>query len=190
MKVLILSGSVGEKSCTRTMLKYLDQLLSARGVETVWWDMGDNPLPIAIPEYHNQTARNPSSAVKQFNQAIEGVDGFILGSPLYHGSYSGVLKNALDNLPPQAFHHKPVGMVSHSSNARSCVIPCDNLRPIVRSLGGYSTQGQIGTTDEDYVEKDGKLVLMNPKIMERADDLIEELIRLSKLLKRGVLPFS
>lgn len=183
MKVLLISGSVGIQSCTRTFLQYLQELLQASGVETVLWDLGETPLPIAVPEYHNRQAKHPELAVRQFNKIVQEVDGFILGSPMYHGSYSGVLKNALDNLPPQGFMQKPVGLVSHSSNVRSCVVPCDNLRPVVRSLSGYSTQMQIGTTDADY-KVDGKIMtLRSAKIKGRAKELINELIDLSTLMK-------
>lgn len=139
MKVLLLSGSVGKKSCTRTLLLHLKDLLDTKGVETIWWDLAENPLPIAVPEFHTRQNKHPDKIVRKFAKIIQEVDGFVLGSPLYHDSYSGVLKNALDNLPNEAFLRKPVGLVSHSSNIRSCVTPCNNLRPVVRSLGGYAT---------------------------------------------------
>lgn len=183
MKVLLISGSVGIQSCTRVFLQYLEKLLQDSGVDTILWDLGENPLPIAVPEYHNRQSEHPSAAVRKFNKVVQEVDGFILGSPMYHGSYSGVLKNALDNLPPQGFMQKPVGLVSHSSNVRSCVVPCDNLRPVVRSLSGYSTQMQIGTSDSDYKKGAMGVTLTSTKIKKRAKDLIGEIIDLSKLLK-------
>lgn len=180
---MLLCGSVGNRSCTRTFLRHLEGLLKEKNVGTIWWDLGVKPLPIAVPEYYNQPENNPKVQVRKFVQAIRQADGFILASPLYHGSYSGVLKNALDNLPPDAFRHKPVSLVSHSSNARSCVTPCNDLRPIVRALSGYATQMQIGTTDFDYKDISGQLSLVNEKIKNRSKILVEELTNLSAILK-------
>lgn len=182
MKVLVLSGSIGKKSCTRTLLLYMQKRLQARGVETIWWDLGEKSLPIAVPEYHKNQENHPDPNVREFVRTVKEADGFILGSPLYHDSFSGVLKNALDSLPNSAFSYKPVGLVSHSSNIRSCVAPCNHLRPIVRSLAGYATQQQIGTTDKDYKEEKDRLVLHDLQIKVRADSLIDELLALTSIV--------
>ncbi len=184
MKVLILSGSVGKNSCTRTMLCYLEDTLKEYGADTTFWDLGLKPLPIAIPEYHNRPDENPNEQVSLFAAAVRDADGIILGSPMYHGSYSGVLKNALDNLPSDAFRLKAVALVSHSSNARSCVKPCNDLRPIVRSLRGYATHAHVGTTDQDYTFTDSVISLKNRKIKLRGKKQIIELLALSTALKQ------
>lgn len=164
-------------------MRYLQKLLEREGVETIWWDLGEKPLPIAVPEYFISPLHNPDKQVRAFNRAIKEADGFILASPLYHGSYSGVLKNAIDNLPSDAFLHKPIGLVSHSSNARSCIVPCNDLRSVVRSLGGYATHHQIGTTDKDYDFTSHKPRLVNPKIQARAQELVDEVIAMSAVLR-------
>lgn len=183
MRVLILSGSIGKQSCTRTLLKHINKRLQAQDIETVWWDLGEKPLPIAVPEYHTNQENHPDLIVREFAVAVKNADGFILGSPLYHDSYSGVLKNALDTLPNKAFSHKPVGLVSHSSNVRSCVTPCNQLRPVIRSLAGYATQLQVGTTSRDYKESKGKLVLHDAGVLERIDRLVGELLTMAQLVK-------
>lgn len=183
MKVMLLSGSTGKKSFTRTFLLFLQKLLKKHGVDSVFWDLGVHPLPIAVPEFYNQPNKNPDAIVRKFNRVVKSVDGFIIGSPLYHGSYSGVLKNALDNLPPGAFLNKPVALVSHSSNARSCVVPCNDLRPVVRSLSGYAIQHQVGTTDDDYKVVGNKISLINPSVKKRSKGLVNELITISGILR-------
>lgn len=183
MEVLILSGSVGKHSCTRTLLQHIDNRLQTQGANTIWWDLREKPLPIAVPEYHANQKNHPEKIVTEFAAAVKDADAFILGSPLYHDSYSGVLKNALDTLPNKAFSHKPVGLVSHSSNVRSCITPCNQLRPVIRSLSGYATQLQVGTTSRDYKESRGKLILQDTGVLERIDRLIAELLTMSRLVE-------
>ena len=181
MRVVLLSGAIGKWSCTRTLLRYVESSLAARGVETVFWDLRAKPLPIAVPEYHTSQNKHPDKTVREFVRTIKQADGYVLASPLYHDSYSGVLKNALDTLPNEAFLRKPVGLVSHSSYVRSCIVPCNHLRPVVRSLGGYSANIQVGTTDADYSADAGSLELTEPAVKARIDAMVQEIIDMARM---------
>jgi NAD(P)H-dependent FMN reductase len=182
MKIMLVSGSIGGKSRTLALLQFVQSLLQSEGADAILWDLGEKPLPIAVPRYHYKPDDNPYAEVNAFNETVRSVDGFVLGSPLYHGSFSGVLKNALDSLPPKALASRPVALLSHSGNARSCVAPCDSLRPIVRSLGGYSIPIQTGTTDEDYKETSENFVLTNAKVKSRLRMQVLDLIQMAALL--------
>ena len=183
MKIVILSGSLGKRSCTRVLLAHIEELLKSKGVETSFWDLSKKALPMAIPEFHTRQEKHPNENVRAFVKDVRDADAYILGSPLYHDSYSGVLKNALDTLPNEAFLRKPVGLVSHSSNVRSCVAPCNQLRPVVRSLGGYAVHIQVGTTDEDYISIGSSLELNNPKVKERIEALLNEVMAMAAATK-------
>lgn len=84
--------------------------------------------------------------MRKFVKEVASLDALILGTPLYHGSYSGVLKNALDNLASDAFKDKIVGLTSNAGGMRNTQA-CEHLRSVVRTLYGYPTQTQIGTQD-------------------------------------------
>lgn len=182
MKILLLNGSIAQKSHTRTLLQYIEQLLHKEGVETLLWDLSAKPLSITIPEFHKDPSKNPDKNVQAFIREVTSADGFVLGSPLYQGSFSGVLKNALDQLHYDAFRNKPVALVSNSSSVRNAAHPCEHLRLVVRALYGYALQSQIGTADADFIEIDGELVLDNSEVKERALRLVHELIKFSDLL--------
>jgi|SRR3989344_1065255 len=184
MKILLVCGSIAQKSHTRAFLHFIEELLQKEKARTVFWDLQAKPLPMAIPEFHQNPLKNPNIRVQEFVQAVIDADGFVLGSPLYHGSYSGVLKNALDHLHYDAFRNKPVALVSNSSSIRNAAHPCEHLRLVVRALYGYVLQSQIGTTDKDFNESREDCVLENKEIKERASRLTEELIKFSSLLKK------
>ncbi len=63
-----------------------------RGVSLHWVDLREQPWPIVDLDYHHDVGAHPSAAVRQFVKTIATADGVILASPLYQGSYSGVLK--------------------------------------------------------------------------------------------------
>lgn len=184
MNVLILCGSIAKKSHTRVILGYLEDLLKKKSVETVFWDLTVKPLPIAIPEYHRDPMQNPGKNVKEFVTAVDTADAYILGSPLYHGSYSGVLKNALDNLYYDALRNKPVALVSNGSSMRTTSTPCDHLRAVIRALYGYVLQSQICTAGDDYVSSGSRYILTNVDIKERCERMIDELIHLTHALQQ------
>lgn len=183
MNVLLICGSIAKKSHTRAILTHLEDLLKKKGVEIVFWDLATKPLPIAAPEYHRDPMQNPGKNVKEFVTAVDTADAYILGSPLYHGSYSGVLKNALDNLYYDAFRNKPVALVSNGSSIRSATQPCEHLRSVVRTLYGYALQSQIGTANEDYEDAGTVYKLINDDIKERCQRMTDELIRLTNAIR-------
>lgn len=185
MTIMLICGSIAQNAHTGALLTFLQQVIEEQGHKTVYWDLGKQPLPIAQPEFHNNPEDTPDANVKKFVAAVRQADGFVLGSPLYHGSYSGALKNALDNLYYDAFRNKPVGLVSHSSNARNCIVPSDHLRVVVRALFGYPTQAQIGTTNDDYTppEEGQPHQITNEEIKKRAEGLAHELLAMAQVLK-------
>ncbi len=187
MLITLICGSIAEKSHTKSLLKYIEALLKEQRVETVIWDLKEKPLSIAIPEFHKDPTKSPDKNVKDFVSLITKSDGFVLGSPLYQGSYSGVLKNALDNLYFDAFRNKPVALVSNSSSIRNVDHPCEHLRLVVRALFGYALQCQIGTVNTDYDEEKDEYILKDEGIIERCHRLAKELISFATVLKANAI---
>ncbi len=183
MNVLLVCGSIANKSHTRALLVYLEGLLKKKGIETVFWDLQSKPLPIALPEYHQDPMQNPDYTVKKFVSEVDGANAFVLGSPLYHGSYSGVLKNALDNLYYDAFRNKPVALVSNGSSLRGTSTPCEHLRSVVRTLYGYALQSQIITGNENYGTEGSQYILTNEDIQDRCVRMTDELIGLTTAIQ-------
>src|SRR5438477_10122300 len=54
---------------------------------------------------------------EMLSRAVKESDGVILGTPEYHGSFSGVLKNALDLMGFEEFEGKMLGLVGVSGGA-------------------------------------------------------------------------
>ncbi|WP_244427580.1 NADPH-dependent FMN reductase [Bartonella queenslandensis] len=106
------------------------------------------------PDYHHQIETNPSAAVRQFIKAIAAAHSIILTSPLYQGSYLGVLKNTLDNLTHNAFLNKPVGLIPHGITTKRCAQPCEHLLPVMRTLYGYALQCHVAFSNEDFSSND------------------------------------
>lgn len=173
--VLLMCGNTRTPSHTRTSLQMIDSLLQQENVTTHFWDLRDKQLPIADPVYHKDPHQNPDKRVQELVQLADRADAFILGTPLYHNSYSGVIKNALDNLTIDQFEGKPVGLVSHGSE-RTVVQACDHLRIVVRGLYGVAIPKQIVTINSDFEESKGSYELISHDIRHRMALMVKELV--------------
>lgn len=181
MKILLLCGSIAEKSHTLSLLEYIGRLFSEKNHEVSLWDLKQKPLPFALPAYHRDPTLHPDEAVRNFVDEIKQSDIIILGSPLYHGSFSGVLKNALDNLSYDALREKWVGLVGNSGSLRADHLELNHLRQVVNTLFGYSAQTHVGSNKADYSETDQGYVLEDEEIKKRCQRLVDELLKIASI---------
>ena len=175
MKILLIAGSAAEKSHSTTLLNEIADTAKSAGHDADVWVLANKPLPTTQVRWHYDTLNADDPTVVEFAKAIKEADAIVLGTPLYHGSYSGILKNALDVLWDDAFRDKKVGLVSNAWGVRKSHQACLALVPIVQTLYGQPTQTQIGTAVEDYEETDDGFKLKNQDIKDRVARLVEEL---------------
>ena len=177
LNVLLICGSTREPSHTRTNLKEIERLLLEKeGVTTHFWDLREKVLPIADPAYHKKPREHPDERVGKLVSLAGDAHAFVLGTPLYHNSYSGVLKNTLDHLTIREFDGKPVGIVAHGSE-RTVVQACDHLRIVVRGLAGVAIPMQIATIQTDFRESpSGNYLLNNQDIHHRMALMVDQLV--------------
>lgn len=179
--IVLISGSGTKRSRTRVLLTYIANLLEERGMTTTFWDLSEKLVPQSEPDLHGDP-NHPDQRVREFIELINRADGIVLGSPLYHGSFSGILKNALDNLGSDAFKNKHVGLVSNGGGGGN-IQAVEQLRSVVRSLYGYSLQTQIVTSSDDFTGREGKNKLSSKSIKNRAIRLADELVFFSNLMQ-------
>jgi azobenzene reductase len=174
-RILVISGSVGEPSRTRTLARVVTAVLKLKGALPTFWDLAERVLPIANPTYHYAPEENPDETSRELARRAEEAEAFVLATPVYHNSYSGVLKNCLDHLAIRHFEGKPVGLVAHGGALRS-LQASDHLRIVIRGLHGISIVTQVVTADSDYVVEGGQIKLANQMVVDRVNDFASELL--------------
>lgn len=180
MKGLIIVGSAKVGSHTTALAHFLKGHFDAHEFEAEIFDLAERP----IHQLDVSGASHPSETYKENIQALQTkareADFFVIGTPNYHGSYSGIIKNALDHLTMDDFKMKPVGLVCNSGGIVSSE-PLSHLRLIVRTLLGIAVPTQIATHDTDYNKlEDGTLYLDNNEFQLRAKLFVDQIISFVK----------
>lgn len=176
MKIILLDGSTGAVSHTNTLLKHLAGLFVAGGSEAQVVRLNNLGLPINDPAMHADPLQSHDAAVRSFVELIEGADSIVLGTPLYHGSFSGLLKTGLDHLRGDAFAGKRVLLVSNSSGPRNSLQGAQQLVIVARTLQGRVWNRMIGTCPEDYTRDAASIVLSSTEIIDRCAEIVQEMM--------------
>jgi FMN reductase len=97
---------------------------------------------LMFPIYDTETAeRDPAAA--RFLAAVRAADALIVASPGYHGSMSGMIKNALDYIEDTRTDERvyldgmPVGCVAVAYGWQATVSTLHSLRVTVHALRGW-----------------------------------------------------
>ncbi|MFL5963751.1 MAG: NADPH-dependent FMN reductase [Gaiellaceae bacterium] len=174
--ILLIGGSHAKPSHTSALLRAAERSLAVRGATTWRWDIAQRPVTPIVP------AGAVDEAARMLAGAAREADGLVVASPLYHGSFSGAVKDALDNLSSRELEGKPVALLSHSGSFPSTQA-LDHLRCVVRATRGLALPRQLVTVDADYLRVDDRYGLRSDGISMRlgalADDLLALVVRLA-----------
>ncbi|MBF6046312.1 hypothetical protein GO001_13935 [Streptomyces sp. NRRL B-1677] len=151
-RTLCVAGSPSRGSHTRALVAHIGGLLERRGSETVLADLAELGLPPSHPDHYWSPEPHPVARAREFIEAVRASDALVLGTPVYHSGYSGLLKSAVDLLPRDAFEGKAVALVSHASGPRGSAAACEQLRQVVKALGGWAVPMQVSTVTADFAD--------------------------------------
>lgn len=128
--VVAVCGSLREVSRTRHALEHALGGARQAGGTTDLLDLRNFELPMYDPDVDDQGDGS------ELRARIRDADAVILGTPMYHGSYSNVVKNALDYCGFDEFEGKTVGLLTVAGGAFP-VTALDHLRSVCRALDAW-----------------------------------------------------
>lgn len=147
--VVAVCGSLREKSYTRMGLETALEGAEAVGADTRLLDLREYDLPTLNPDRESQ---GDSETV---TREIRESDSVLLGSPMYHGSYSGVLKNALDHCGFDEFEGTTIGLLAVSGGSFP-LTALDHLRSVCRALDAWVLPHQAAVPNAHAAFSDGR----------------------------------
>jgi NAD(P)H-dependent FMN reductase len=156
--VMLVVGSLRQGSITRAVLLEVGERLRGAGCTIDLLDLSVEPLPL-----YNPDTANEQPGFRALQKRVEGADVYVLGTPDYHGSISGLLKNFLDH-----FWHEFAGklfaplVASHEKGLTAI----DQLRTVARQCYAWTLPYGVSFVEQSDV-RDGRVV--NPKLAQRLE---------------------
>ena len=150
-KVVAVCGSLRDASHTRTALGHALEAAGGRGAETELLDLRTYDLPVYDAD------RDDAGDAPAFRSAVRAADSVLLGSPMYHGSYSAPLKNALDYCGFDEFEDRTVGLLGVSGGSFP-VTALEHLRSVCRALNAWVIPHQAAIPQASSQFEDGAFV--------------------------------
>ncbi|PMB32334.1 NAD(P)H-dependent oxidoreductase [Fischerella thermalis BR2B] len=177
VKIVGIGGSLRADSYSQIALRLAAQRVEALDAEVEILDLREMQLPFCngeqeYPDYPD---------VQKLQNAVSRADGLILATPEYHGSISGVLKNALDLMSFEHLSGKVTGLISvlggqPNSNA------LNDLRIIMRWVHGWVIPEQIAIGQAwKAFSPEGKL--LDEKLAQRFDQFAQSLVDNTRKLR-------
>lgn len=178
-RILLLYGSLRERSYSRLCVEEAARLLEYFGAETRIYDPRDLPLPDAH-------AGDDHPAVHELRELSLWSEGQVWCSPERHGQITGIMKTQIDHLPLSIGGVRPtqgrtlaVMQVSAGSQSFNSV---NSLRLLGRWMRMFTIPNQSSVA-KAYQEFDEAGRMRPSDYYDRMVDVMEELVRFTVLLR-------
>ena len=165
LKILGVASSMRESSYSTRVLKLTLEKAEKQGAEIKLLDLRELQLPMYNPEQNRS-----SPELDTVTEYVKWADAFVLASPDYHGSMSGIMKNFLDFFWSD-FAGKTFGYICASHEKGLTVM--DQMRTAVRQCYGWSMPYGISVNSDHDFDKQGNLT--NENIISRIESVARDL---------------
>ena len=124
--VVALSGSLTQPSRTRVLVETIGRQAAHRlGAEFDVVDIAELASSLATTSF-----KNLPEAVQRAQQRLKAASLLVIGSPVYKGSYSGLLKHFLDLTDPTLLAGKVAVLAATGGSDRHALVIDHQLRPL------------------------------------------------------------
>ncbi len=178
--ITLILGSVRKGRKSHNVAHYLlERLADLPDISPHLLDLQAQSLPLLENRWHQQQPQDP--ALASFSRALSAADGLIFISPEYHGSYTGVLKNAIDHFWEE-YARKPIGVVATGSGPYGGINASTEMQRLILSLGAFPMPYKLLVPQVSKAfDEQGKLLA--PNLEANAGRFLREFIWFSQALK-------
>lgn len=144
IRIAGISGSLRPGSYTRLAVEIALRGAQEVGAATQLIDLSDYELAFCTGRRDEPTYPED---VYRLRREVRAAHGVILGTPEYHGSLSGVLKNALDLMGFEELEGKMIGLIGVSAGTMGASDALNSLRAIGRALHAWVIPQQASVSE-------------------------------------------
>jgi len=182
-RILILYGSLRERSYSRLVAEEASRLLEFYGAEPKFFDPTDLPLPDSVDDNH--------AAVKTLRELALWSEGMVWVSPERHGAMTGIMKAQVDWIPLSMGGMRPtqgktlaVMQVCGGSQSFNAV---NQMRILGRWMRMITIPNQ-SSVPKAFLEFDDDGRMKPSPYYNRIVDVVEELVKFT-ILTRSHSPY-
>ncbi|ABB05615.1 arsenical resistance protein ArsH [Burkholderia lata] len=182
-RLLLLYGSLRERSFSRLLVEEAGRLLTAMGAEVRVFNPSGLPLPDDAPEHHPK--------VVELRELVMWSEGMAWCSPERHGAMTGIMKSQIDWIPLSVGAVRPtqgktlaVMQVSGGSQSFNAV---NQMRVLGRWMRMLTIPNQSSVA-KAFAEFDEAGRMKPSSYYDRVVDVMEELVKFT-LLTRDIGPY-
>jgi arsenic resistance protein ArsH len=182
-RILVLYGSLRERSFSRLLSEEAARLLHALGAQTRTFNPHGLPLPDDAPESHPK--------VQELRELARWAEGMVWCSPERHGAMTGIMKSQIDWIPladgavrPTQGKTLALMQVCGGSQSFNAV---NQLRILGRWMRMLTIPNQSSVA-KAFLEFDEAGRMKPSAYYDRVVDVMEELVKFT-LLTRDVAPY-
>lgn len=169
MKAVIINGATSVLSRTSALTNHVKNNLIdlAVGVKLFDYESFDANT-LLLTDFKTTT-------VLEYQQAIIEADLIIVASPVYQGSFSGVLKLLLDLIPQKGLSKKKVLPLATGGSLAHLLMLDYSLKPVLSALGATHILAGVYASNQDF-QLDETGYLISQTIQERLDAALDDLV--------------
>lgn len=176
-KVTLIVGANSLSSRLNGLVAYAQQVLFEYKIQTQVIQVH------MLPAEALMTADYTDKTIQAVNQQVLNSDGVLVFTPIFQGSYSGILKAYLDVLPPKALQDKVVYGLGLGGSKHHLLALQYALEPVLKELGTEELLQSTFAT-QDQVVKDGRDFIIEDSVTNRID---EQLYRFTSRIGHEVI---
>ena len=177
IRVMGICGTYDLQSANGRILEIILDQCRELGAEVTIWDHGANPLPLVGAQGSWEDEN-----VRQFQSMATDSDAYVLSSPEYHGTMSGVMKNRLDWLYSKHTSGKVFALVS-TLGGQSSNNTLNHMRIAARWIHGWVIPEQVAVANiKKAFNENGEI--NDEAVRNRISTLSRSIVENTKKLRR------
>lgn len=174
MKLLGLSGGMSQHTiiAVEKALEFAHQYDDSVSIE---------PLNISKYDIQYCDGRDPTEYENDAKFVIDKIidaDALLIGTPMYRGSYTGMLKNVFDIVPNDALIGKPVGLIATGGSDHHYLALEQELRPLLIFFYAFVVPGTVYINNQQISTS---AYFVN-EVLKQLDQLAKSVVNLTRYL--------
>lgn len=147
MKVLGISGTITGSKTLIVLNKIMENLKGAMPeIEVELLDLKQYNVQFC----DGRPSTEYTGDTKRVIEMVSSADCYVIGTPIFQGSFTGALKNLIDLVPPSIFNEKIMGFVGTGSSSQHCLVIEYQLKPIANYLNAYVAPKIVFAHNEQF----------------------------------------